>query len=261
MPELTRDGVRLHWAEVGSGPVVLWHTGGGGDGSMWERAGYCEALPGRRHLLLDHRGHGRSDRPTELDAHRLDQYVEDVRAVLDAAGAERATLVGYSAGAIVACRLAAAEPDRVAALVCLGGVSHPDEQHLYPAQMADDARARGLRSLLEAMASAESQPVPDWLMEHLASTPTEMFALLVQAWAGEPSEYECFGRIRAPALIICGEHENTDGAAELAVQALADGQAAVLPGFGHLQVFWRTDVTIPAITEFLAARVPLRRRR
>jgi pimeloyl-ACP methyl ester carboxylesterase len=36
---------------------------------MWRRAGYLDPLPGHRHLLFDHRGHGRSDKPRELDAH------------------------------------------------------------------------------------------------------------------------------------------------------------------------------------------------
>lgn len=257
MPELTRNGVRLHWSEVGSGPCVFWHTGGGGDGSMWERAGYCEALPGRRHLLFDHRGHGRSDRPTELEAHRLDEYAEDVCAVLDQTGAARATVVGYSGGAVVALRFAVRHPERVAALVLIGGVSHPDEDRLYPPRMAENARAQGVRTVLERMSGAETQPAPDWLMENLAATTTEMFVLPLQAWADEPTECEAFPRISAPTLIVCGELENGDGAAELAVQALADGQAVVLPGMGHLQAFWRTDLTLPVVTEFISQRVPL----
>ena len=45
MPEVVRDGVRLHYADVGSGPAVFFHTGGGGDGTMWHTAGYLDALP------------------------------------------------------------------------------------------------------------------------------------------------------------------------------------------------------------------------
>jgi non-heme chloroperoxidase len=63
MPYTRRAGVRLHYQDAGSGPAVLLHTGGGGDGRMWELAGYTAALAGYRTLVLDHRGHGGSDCP------------------------------------------------------------------------------------------------------------------------------------------------------------------------------------------------------
>lgn len=255
MPEVVRGGVWLHWSEEGSGPCVLWHTGGAGDGSMWKRAGYLRALPDHRHLLLDHRGHGLSGRPAGLEAHRLREYVEDVRAVLDEAEVSSATLVGYSSGGVVAFNFAAAYPDRVAALVVLGGVSHPDDTFEGWLALAAEVRGYDVRSVIEDMAQRESERPPGWLLEHLAATDTEMFALQVEAWAGEPNEFARLPLISAPTLIICGERENTDGAAELAVRALPDGAAMVLPGLGHLQAFWRTDLTAPAIATFLARRV------
>src|SRR5215471_12218090 len=99
MPYVNRAGVRLYYEHAGSGPVVLLHTGGGGDGRMWELAGYTGTLTGYRTLLMDHRGHGRSDCPAGLAAHRMSEYVADVIAVLDDAGVDRAALVGYSFGA------------------------------------------------------------------------------------------------------------------------------------------------------------------
>lgn len=257
MPLIEREGVRLHFSERGSGPCVLWHTGGGGDGTMWERAGYPDALPGRRHLLFDHRGHGQSGQPTDPAAHRLDQYVADVLAVLDAAEVEMATLVGYSDGGIVVLSLAAAHPERVEAVVAIGGVAHPDDTNEHRHRLAEEVRGRGFRDWLEEMSASESQPAPHWLMENLASTPTEMFVLEVEGWADEPTECSYFGQIAAPVLIVCGEKEDGDGAAELAVAALGDGTAVVLPGLGHLEAFWRSDLTAPAIAEFLAQRVPV----
>src|SRR5215472_15923408 len=61
MPYLDSGGLRVYYTETGSGLPVLWHTGGCGDGTMWQRAGYIEGLPGYRHILFDHRGHGRSE--------------------------------------------------------------------------------------------------------------------------------------------------------------------------------------------------------
>ena len=104
MPSVELDGVRLHYSDSGAGPCVFWNTGGGGDGRMWSLAQYTAALPTYRHLALDHRGHGRSDRPTRLEEHRIEEYVADVLAVLDHAGVDRAVFVGYSAGGTVGLR-------------------------------------------------------------------------------------------------------------------------------------------------------------
>jgi pimeloyl-ACP methyl ester carboxylesterase len=257
MPAVIRAGVRLHYSDSGSGPAVFFHTGGGGDGTMWPSAGYLDALPGRRHLLFDHRGHGRSDQPRDLEAHRLDEYIADVIAVLDSAHVDRATMIGYSDGARLIYALAARHPERTAAIVGIGGVSHPDDTDDGRRELAAEVRQIGFREWLERMSAGETEPAPAWLMENLATTPTEMFALEVEGWADAPTEWENFRRIEAPTLIVCGELENTDGSAELVSNALSNGTAVVIPGFGHLQAFWRTDVTAPVISDFLARNVPV----
>jgi pimeloyl-ACP methyl ester carboxylesterase len=257
MPMVTRDGIRLHYSNTGDGPAVFFHTGGGGDGTMWKAAGYLDALPGRRHLLFDHRGHGQSDQPEDLEAHRLDEYIADVIAVLDSAGVDRASMVGYSDGAYVIFALAARHPERVAALVGIGGVSPPSETNDWRLKLAADVRQIGLPEWLERMSASETEPAPAWLVANLAATPTEMFALELEGWATATPEGDTFKDIEAPTLIVCGDSENTDGAAELAVDVLSNGSAQVIPGFGHLQSFWRTDVTAPLISDFLARYIPV----
>jgi pimeloyl-ACP methyl ester carboxylesterase len=252
-----RDGVRLHYSDSGSGPAVFFHTGGGGDGTMWQAAGYLDALPGRRHLLFDHRGHGQSDQPTDLKAHRLDQYIADVIAVMDYARVDRATMIGYSDGARLIYALAARHPERVAAIVGIGGVSHPDDTSDGRRELAAEVREIGFARWLEQMSASETEPAPQWLMANLSATSTEMFALEVEGWVDACNEYENFSGIQAPTLIVCGELENSDGAAELAAAALVNGTAVVMPGFGHMQAFWRSDVTAPIISDFLARHVPV----
>jgi pimeloyl-ACP methyl ester carboxylesterase len=258
MPTVVRGGVRLHFSDSGVGPAVFFHTGGGGDGTMWQAAGYLDALPGRRQLLFDHRGHGRSDQPQGLKAHRLDEYIADVISVLDSAGVDRAAMVGYSDGARLIYALAARHPERVSAIVGIGGIAHPTDTHDGRRELAVEARQIGLRAYAERMSASETEPAPAWLIDNLSATPTEMFALELEGWADAPTECADFPRIEAPTLIVCGERENTDGAAELATGMLTNGAAVVIPGFGHLQAFWRTDVVAPIISDFLARHVPLR---
>lgn len=253
MPYVNRAGVRLYYEAAGSGPVVLLHTGGGGDGRMWTLAGYTKALAGYRILLMDHRGHGRSDCPAGLPAHRMGEYVADVVAVLDDAGAGRAALVGYSAGAGVAYAVASRHPGRIAAVAGIGAVGAPDEDEGDVAAWVAAVRADGMRTAMERIAAEEPQRPPDWLVDNLAGTDAEMFALLVEAWAGEPGSWAEFPAIQAPALIICGENEEPGAGphARLAAQTLPHGSVAVLPGLHHLPAFWRTDQSCPPLTGFL----------
>src|SRR5579863_5734209 len=87
MPEISRNGVTIFFSQSGEGVPVLFHTGGAGDGRMWQMAGYTEVLSGCHQILLDHRGRGRSGRPTNVEEHRMEEYVRDVIAVLDAVDA------------------------------------------------------------------------------------------------------------------------------------------------------------------------------
>ena len=252
MPYVTRDGVRLYYEDSGIGPTVLLHTGGGGDGRMWDLAGYTSALSGYRTLVLDHRGHGHSDCPPGLAAHQLSEYVDDVIAVLDDAGVDQAALIGYSAGAQIVYAVARFHPDRVDAVVGLGAVGAAGDED-DSAEVGAEIRANGVRAIIEAMAAGEPQAPPPWLIDNLAETDAEMFALLIEAWCKAPGSWPDFPYVKTPTLIICGGDEEPDATrnAELAARTLPAGSTVVLPGLSHLQVFWRTEESIPPMLAFL----------
>ena len=247
---IVRDRVRLAYDDLGAGPPVFFHTGAGGDAGMWRAAGYLDALPDHRHVLFDHRGHGRSDTPRRADQHRLQEYLADVIAVLDTLDIARTAVVGYSDGAHLGLALAAQHPERVSALVAIGAVQ-PDGDLGVRGHSADDVRRHGVRTRINAVMAAETQPAPAWLVENLCATPAEMFALELEGWADSPRISSYFARIPAPTLIVCGEREDPNRDTERAASALVDGTAITLPGLGHLQVFWRVDLTAPIIADFL----------
>ena len=118
---LERDGVHIHWEDYGRGEpvVVLLPTWSIVHSRCWKMQ-----IPdlARRHRVLtfDPRGNGRSDRPTEPAAYDEDEFAADALAVMDAAGADRAVIVGLSLGAQRALILAGDHPDRVQGLVLIG---------------------------------------------------------------------------------------------------------------------------------------------
>ncbi len=100
----------------------------------WEYEPSARLLEGlasfARVITFDRRGSGLSD-PVP-DAPTLEQRMDDVRAVMDAAGCERAALLGISEGVPMSILFAATYPARVRALVCTGGMARSTYAEDYP---------------------------------------------------------------------------------------------------------------------------------
>jgi pimeloyl-ACP methyl ester carboxylesterase len=119
----TNQGVRLHYAALGQGPIaVLLH----GFPDCWLT--WREAMPAlartHRVLALDLRGYNLSDRPPGDEAYDLRVLVEDVAAVVRHAGAQRAVIVGHDWGGAIAWTFAMAHPELTEKLVVLN-LPHP----------------------------------------------------------------------------------------------------------------------------------------
>lgn len=126
MATTSRSGMSVHYEVEGQGPPVVLLHGMMSTSEIWRLEGYVGALRDEfRLILIDTRGHGRSDRPHEPAAYRYSQHAADVLAVLDDLGISSAVICGFSLGACTALRLAATCPDRVRALVLIGSV--PEE--------------------------------------------------------------------------------------------------------------------------------------
>jgi pimeloyl-ACP methyl ester carboxylesterase len=255
VPEVSSGGVSIHFEIEGEGPPLLLHTGGGGDLEMWRQAGYVDGLPDMRIVLMDHRGHGRSGRPTQLEAHRIDRYVDDVIAVADATGLDRFGFVGYSAGSFVGFAVAARHPSRVEALVGIGAVGGADESMEDGLESAAAARTNGMAALVDRLRTEEPD-VPAWFEAQMLSTDPEMFALGLEGWADWAGPWAEFAQITTRTLIVVGElEEGPDGQAATNAQAAAEtmpnGRAEVLPALGHVAAFCRSDLVLPLIATHL----------
>ena len=264
MPLVHSGGVGINYESIGwdgshDGRVpLLLHTGAGGDLGMWRSAGYIDGLSPRPLLLMDHRGHGSSDRPSSLAAHAMERYVDDVVAVLDHAGAERVAFIGYSDGASVGFAFASAHPARTAALIGLGAHGGEDAPQAERRSQAAEFRTKGLEALVGALAEDDPDPIPGWFADQMRSTDPEMFALELEGWADWAGPWSTLPAIAAPTLLIVGELEDTEpglagiNAREMAAR-LRNGRAIELPATGHVGLFTRTELTLPAIRSFLDA--------
>ncbi len=117
---LTIDGIKVNYVQQGQGPAVLLLHGLGTSLVTWAQNIQPLAAAGYRVVALDLPGHGDSDKPRHL-SYDPAAGARLVHRVLDALGVERASLVGSSAGGLIAGMYALAYPQQVQRLVLVSG--------------------------------------------------------------------------------------------------------------------------------------------
>ncbi|WP_433356725.1 alpha/beta fold hydrolase [Microtetraspora malaysiensis] len=264
----------------GAEAVVLVHAAVG-DSRMWEHQ--FRALSERyRVIRYDWRGHGESaDAPGEVCHH------EDLLAVMDALGVERAALVGCSMGGAYSTEAALVAPDRVAALalICSGLAGHT-----WPPEMLAQARERVRSSVpaerlarylqgnaehvdpedVRAMAEAHTlwqvagpDRGRDALSDEVWEAATEMCRLVFQrSWTGphgterllSPPAAGRLPEIAAPTLVINGlaDVPGIQEVSDLLAKGIPGARRVDLPETGHLPPLERPEEVTAALTAFLS---------
>jgi 3-oxoadipate enol-lactonase len=204
-------------------PVVVLSNSLGATRAMWDPQ--VPALAERfRVVTYDTRGHGES--PTPAGPYRLDDLVDDLGALLDEVGAERAHVVGLSLGGMTALRLAAREPDRVHRLAVMCTSAKPD-----PTPFLDRAaavRSGGTAPLAPAVVGRWLTPAfaadhPDLvarLEAMIATADDEGYAACCEVVASVDLRAD-LGRITAATLVISGWEDQALPPAHQ--QAIVDG--------------------------------------
>lgn len=116
--EVPQMGISARYLEVGSGPPVLMVHGGGGLGSAWTPM--VPHLEGYRLIVPDRPGFGLSEFVDYREVNLREHAVTFLRAVLDDAGVETASIIANSMGGLWSLWLARADPRRVERLALLG---------------------------------------------------------------------------------------------------------------------------------------------
>ena len=231
--------MRIHHSVHGDpdlDPIVLVHGWGLESERTWIATGWVEALtPLRRVVLLDVRGHGRSDKPLDPEAYRYAAMADDVVQVLDELGIERSDYLGYSLGAFVGAALLGSEHATRFRSMVLGGIGEETAESaaacdvIAGALRADDPSTiadpvgRGYRAFVDLDPSADR--------EALAAAALGMWP------DGHPVALGG-DRLRTAAtrvLVVNGSDDRpyVDTVGPF-VDALRDGELVVVPGTDHL---------------------------
>ncbi len=116
---LDTNGLRMHIAELGHGPLVVLCHGFPESWYSWRHQLQALAEAGFHAVAPDMRGYGQTDRPEAIDQYTLFHLVGDIVGLIDALGYESAVVVGHDWGAPVAWHAALLRPDRVRAVIGL----------------------------------------------------------------------------------------------------------------------------------------------
>jgi 3-oxoadipate enol-lactonase len=160
-----------------------------------------------RVVTYDTRGHGES--PAPAGPYTLDDLVDDLAALLDEVGVERAHVAGLSLGGMTAMRLAAREPQRVDRLAVLCTSAKPDPQPFLDRAAA--VRSGGTAPLAPAVAArwltppyaAEHPELVARLESMIAGADDDGYAACCEVVASVDLREDCT-RITAPTLVIAG---------------------------------------------------------
>lgn len=262
---------------VGEGPFDLVCAAGWVSNveMAWEQplhAAFFERLASfSRLILFDKRGTGLSDRVPPHDLPTLEQRIDDVRAVMDAAGSERAALLGISEGASLCMLFAATLPQRTRALVIFGGFAKRVRSADYPwapsaaereAWLTSLERGWGLPEYADAGTIAPSVAndprYREWMatMQRRSATPAAAVAL------GRMNTHidirEVLPSIRVPTLVMhrTGDRDAKVEEGRYIASRIPEAKFVELPGEDHIPYVGDQQAVLDEIEEFLTGVRP-----
>ncbi len=252
MPDLTCDGVRIHYevsrssrAAGGTAPVLLSHAFGE-TSMMWE-PNLPALATGRDVITWDMRGHGRSESPPDPARYTQDACVADMAALLDECGAAKAVLGGLSLGGYLSLAFWLAHPDRVAALMLFD---------TGPGFRSDEARQRWNERALKTADRLErdGRAAAGSSSDGHASAVGLALAARGMLTQRDGRVMECLPAIDVPVLVLVGADDQAFlGAADYVAAKVRGARHVVVPGAGHMCNLDQPEAFNEAALDFLGA--------
>jgi pimeloyl-ACP methyl ester carboxylesterase len=242
------EGARLEFSAHGPAPldaptIVMLHEGLGCVALWRDVPANLAAATGLGVLTYSRLGYGRSKPvalPRPLD-YMTREAVQTLPRVLDAAGVQRAILVGHSDGASIAAIFAGAFDDKRLAGIALIA------PHFF-------AEAQGLKAIGEAERAFATGDLKARLAKYHADVEGAFYGWS-RAWLAPEFERwniaDCIERWRVPALAVQGEDDAYGTMRQIeAISARAAVETLILPGCGHAPQFERPAETLAALADF-----------
>jgi pimeloyl-ACP methyl ester carboxylesterase/DNA-binding SARP family transcriptional activator len=265
--------IRIAYQVVGDGPVdvVLVHGWVCTFQPAWEypklAAFYRRLASIGRLILFDKRGTGLSDRVSPERLPDLETRMDDVRAVLDSVGSERAALLGISEGGPMSTIFAATHPERTVALILLGAFAREMRAADYPAGVSQENLRRRLALLEEddwAAAAARDwigRVAPDtlrdaaalrWYTSYLRRGASPGAAKALRLMNAEIDIRDLLPMISVPTLVLHRARETWSDGSRFLGEHIPGARVVELPGNDHLPWEGDREALLDEIERFLS---------
>lgn len=255
------NGVRLAYEEYGRGnPLALLLIHGFPlDGRLWR--GQVAALSALAHVIVpDLRGHGRSEVPP--GPYTMEQHADDMAALLDRLGVQRAVIGGLSMGGYITFAFWRRHRERVRGLALLDTRAEPDSEAARANRDASmrAVRESGVAAFVEDMlprvlapASLADPTIADVARRIMIEQPAEGIIAALGGLRDRGDSRPLLAGIDAPTLVICGAEDTLTPPAGMADMAAATPGArlVMIPRSGHLSPLEQPDAVSDALLGFL----------
>jgi pimeloyl-ACP methyl ester carboxylesterase/DNA-binding winged helix-turn-helix (wHTH) protein len=261
--------VNIAWQSLGGGPVDLIFVMGWVSHveMFWEEpsfARFLQRLAGfSRLILFDKRGTGLSDRVPHHQLPTLEQRMDDVRAVMDAAQSKRAVIMGVSEGAPMSALFAATYPERTAGLVLIGGYARRLYAPDYPFGRAPEEREAFLKEMerdwggpvgleVRAPSRANDPRFREWWASYLRMGASPGAVVALGRMNDQIDVREVLPTIHVPSLIIHRRNERalTIENGRYLAEHIPGAEMVELPGDDHLPFVGDQEEILEPIERF-----------
>ena len=234
----------------------------------WDEPSYARFLTRlasfARLILFDKRGTGLSDRVSDQELPTLEQRMDDVRAVLDAVGSDRAALFGVSEGGPMCALFAATYPERTAALVMYGSYARRQQAPDYPWGQSAEQLTAFLTEIehgwggpvgraARAPSAADDERFMRFWASYLVQSASPRAALTLARMNAEIDARAILPAVRVPTLILHREGDRvvrTEEARYLA-ERIQGAKLVLLSGENHIPWVGDQDAVLDEIEESL----------
>jgi class 3 adenylate cyclase len=217
-----------------------------------------------RLILFDKRGTGLSDRVPVQNLPSLEERMDDVRAVMDAAGSQSAALLGISEGGPMSMLFATTYPDRVQALILYGTYAKRVRDDSYPWAPTIDEQRLVLDAVQNdwggpsqvhtwAPSVADDERFKRWWGQYLRLGASPAAARAVLEMTLEIDVRDILSAVRVPTLILhrTGDRRIDVGGSRYMAQHIPQARLIELAGIDHLAWVGNQDAILDEIEEFL----------
>lgn len=259
MPTVKTDNAEIYYESHGEGPaIVLSHCAAGNTLIWWQQVAHF--APSYKVVAFDHRGWGRSH--CEPRHRRASYFAEDMRAVMDDSGIERAAVVCQSMGGWAGMQFTLANPERVSCLVLScspAGVQTPSViramQAPPPGQAGDAQEPAPWNEPHLALAVDAFDRIPDraFLYPQLSALNPPFVNVGLSELRVSQEDVEGFS---TPTLVIAGAQDRIFSldAMEEVSQAIPQARFHVIPNAGHSPNFETPEEFNKVVSGFIAEK-------